>query len=92
MYVQLDSFPGLPDPAQDDRAPGDPEDKGMVEHLTPTNKYIILETDDSSLIDFAVQQLNVYNKGLQKKIMERVAKKEAEEEVDEDSGQVQPEA
>ena len=55
MYVQLDSFPGLPDPAQDDRAPGDPEDKGMVEHLTPTNKYIILETDDSSLIDFAVQ-------------------------------------
>jgi hypothetical protein len=64
--------PEMPEGPRDDRAPGDPEYKGAVEHLAPENKHLIPETDDNSLIECAVQWLNMYDKDLQKRIMERV--------------------
>ena len=52
--------------------------------MTPENKHIILETDNSALIDCTVQWMNMLNEDLQKRIVERVSfvKKEVEEEQD----------
>ena len=62
--------------------PADPENKKEIEHMTPENKNIILETDNSALIGCTVQWMNMLNKDLQKRIVERVSivKKEVEEE------------
>ena len=64
--------------------PEDPENKKEIEHMTPENKHIILETDNSALIDCTVQWMNMLNEDLQKRILERVSfvKKEVEEEQD----------
>ena len=64
--------------------PEDPENKKEIEHMTPENKHIILETDNSALIDCAAQWMNMLNEDLQKRIVERVSfvKKEVEEEQD----------
>ena len=64
--------------------PQDPENKKEIEHMTPENKHIMLETDNSVLIDCAVQWVNVLNDDLQKRILERVSfvKKEVEDEQD----------
>ena len=64
--------------------PEDPENKKEIEHMTPENKHLILETDNSALIDCTVQWMNLLNEDLQKRIVERVsfAKKEVEEEQD----------
>ena len=52
--------------------------------MTPENKHIILETDNSVLIDCTVQWMNMLNEDLQKRILERVSfvKKEVEDEQD----------
>ena len=47
--------------------PEDPEDKKEIEHMTPENKHIILETDNSVLIDCTVQCMNMLNEDLRKK-------------------------
>ena len=64
--------------------PEDPEHKKEIEHLTPENQHIMLETDNSVLIDGTVQWMNMLNDGLQKRILERVSfvKKEVEDEQD----------
>ena len=64
--------------------PEDPESKKEIERMTPENKHLILETDNSSLIDCTVQWMNMLNEDLQKRIVERVSfvKKEVEEEQD----------
>ena len=52
--------------------------------MTPENKQLILETDNSALIDCAVQWMNMLDKDLQKKIVDRIStvvKEEGEEEV-----------
>ena len=66
--------------------PEDPENKKEIEHMTRENKHIILETDDSVLIDCTVQWMNMLNEDLQKRILERVSfvKKEVEDEQDEE--------
>ena len=46
-----------------------PEDPGLkkeIEHMTPENKHLILETDNSALIDCTVQWMNMLNTDLQK--------------------------
>ena len=58
------------------------QDKKETEHMTPENKHLILEIDNSQLIDCTVQWLNMLNKVLQKRIVERVSysvKEEQEE-------------
>ena len=64
--------------------PPDPENKKEIEHMTPENTHLILETDNAVLIDCTVQWMNMLNEDLQKRIVERVtcAKKEAEDEQD----------
>ena len=74
--------------------PEDPESKTEIEHLTPENKHIVLETDNSVLIDCTVQWMNMLNDDLQKRILERVSfgKKEVEDEQDvEDEEEVKKE-
>ena len=64
--------------------PKDPKNKKEIEHMTAENKHLILETDNSALIDCTVQWMNMLDKDLQKKIVDRistVAKEEREEEV-----------
>ena len=64
--------------------PPDPENKKEIEHMTPENKHLILETDNAVLIDCTVQWMNMLNQDLQQRILERVtiAKKEIEDEQD----------
>ena len=52
--------------------------------MTPENKHIILETDNSVLIDCTVQWMNMLNEDLQKRILDRVSfvKKKVEDEQD----------
>ena len=65
--------------------PKDPTNKKEIEHMTPENKQLILETDNSALIDCAVQWMNMLDKDLQKMIVDRISfvvkKEEGEEEV-----------
>ena len=59
--------------------PKDPANKKEIEHMTPENKQLILQTDNSALNDCTGQWLNMLDKDLQKKIADRislVAKKE----------------
>ena len=52
--------------------------------MTPENKQLVLETDSSALIDCTVQWMNMLDKDLQKKIVDRIStvvKEEGEEEV-----------
>ena len=64
--------------------PPDPENKKELEHMTPENKHLILETENSPLIDCTVQWMNMLNADLQQRILERVTstKKEIEDEQD----------
>ena len=68
----------------DPELPPDPENKKEIEHMTPENKHLILETDNAVLIDCTVQWMNMHNKDLQQRILERatIAKKEIEDEQD----------
>jgi hypothetical protein len=58
----------------------DPEFKGTVESLSRENKHIILETEDDDLVECTIKWLSMYNKTVQKKILERVVKEETKEE------------
>ena len=66
------------------KLPPDPENKKEIEHVTPENKDLILETDNAVLIDCTVQWMNMLSEDLQQRILERVtiAKKEVEDEQD----------
>ena len=68
-HITIDSFQEEDSP----EIPEDPENKKEIEHMTPENKHIILETDNSVLIDCTVQWINMLNKDLQKRILERVS-------------------
>ena len=50
--------------------------------MTPEKKHILLESDNSGLIDCTVQWMNMLNEDLQKKILEiiSIVKKEFEDE------------
>ena len=65
--------------------PKGPKNKKEIEHMTPENKQLILETDNSALIDCTVQWMNMLDKDLQKKIVDRISyvvkKEEGEKEV-----------
>ena len=58
----------------------DPEYKGSIETLSCENKHIILESEDDNLVECTLQWLRMCNKNAQRKIMERVVKKEAKDE------------
>ena len=64
--------------------PKDPMNKKEIEHMTPENKQLVPETDNSGLIDCTVQWVS--NKNLQHKIVDRISvvvkKEEGEEEVE----------
>ena len=79
-HITIDSFQEEDNP----EIPEDPENRKEIEHMTPENKHIILETDNSVLIDCTVQWMNMLNEDLQKRILERVSfvKKEVEDEQD----------
>ena len=79
-HITIDSFQEEDNP----EIPEDPEKKKEIEHMTPENKHIILETDSSVLIDCTVQWMNMLNEDLQKRILESVSfvKKEVEDEQD----------
>ena len=63
----------------------DPKNKKQTEHMTPANKQLILVIDKGSLIDCIVQWLNMLDKDLQQKIVDRVSNvvKAEEEEAEE---------
>ena len=42
--------------------PKDPKNKKEIEHMTPENKQLILEIDNSALIDCTVQWMTMLNK------------------------------
>ena len=50
--------------------------------MTPENKHLILETDDSALIDCTVQSMEMLNKDLQKRIVDRISVQTKKEETD----------
>ena len=62
----------------------DPEFTDSVESLRRENKHIILETDDDDLVECTIKWLNMCNKNVQRKIMERVVKAESKEEQEEE--------
>ena len=68
------------------KIPKDPQNKKEIEPLTPENKQLILEIDNSSLIDCTVQRLKMPDKDLQQKIVDRVSNvvKPKEEEAEEE--------
>ena len=68
------------------KIPRDPKNKKEIEHMTPENKQLILEIDNSSLIDCTVRWLNMLDKDLQQKIGDRVSNvvKAEEEEAEEE--------
>ena len=53
------------------KIPRDPKNKKEIEHMTPENIQLTLEIDNSSLIDCTVQWLNMLDKDLQQKIVDR---------------------
>ena len=71
-----DDDPNIPLQRREDQGRGDPEYKGRLENLSRENKHIFLETEDDDLIECTIQWLSMYNKTVQKKIMERVVKSE----------------
>ena len=95
-HFTSDNFPDVEDPelVGDDPEtplPGkqwqgrvDPEYKGSIETLSCENKHIILESEDDNLVECTLQWLRMCNKNAQRKIMERVVKKEAKEEKEEE--------
>ena len=90
----MDEDTNIPLRRRDDQGPVDPEFKGAVECLSRENKHMILETEDDSLIECTIQWLKIYDKTLQKKIIERVVKHEEEEEeveVEVEEEQAEPE-
>ena len=81
QHIHISTFEEEDNP----KSPKDPKNKKEIEHMTPENKQLILEIDNSSLIDCTVQWLNMLDKDLQQEIVDRVsnvvkAKEEAEEE------------
>ena len=58
-HITLTSFEEEDNP----EIPEDPENKKEIEHMTPENKHIILETDNSALIACTVQWMNMLNDG-----------------------------
>ena len=88
-----DDDPNIPLQRREDQGRGDPEFNGKLENLSTVNKHLILETEDDDLIECTIQWLSVYNKTVQKKIMERVVKpetKDEEEEVEVEEEQQEP--
>ena len=63
-HITITSFEEKDNP----EIPEDPQDTKEMEHMTPENKHIILETDNSVLIDCAVQWMKMINADLQKRI------------------------
>ena len=88
-HITIDSFEEEDNP----EIPEDPENKKEIEHMSPENKHIILETDNSVLIDCTVQWMNMLKDDLQKRILERVSfvKKEVEDEQDVEEEEVKKE-
>ena len=88
----MDDDPNIPLQRREDQGRGDPEFKGTVESLGRENKHIILETEGDALIECSIKWLNMYNKTVQQKIMERVVKQEtkAEEEEEVEKEQEEP--
>ena len=66
--IQISTFDDDANP----EIPPDPENKKEIEHMTPENKQLILETDNAVLIDCTVQWMNMLNNDLQQRILERV--------------------
>ena len=60
----------------------DPRNKKKIEHMTPENKQLILEIDNSALVDCTVQWLMMLNKDLQEKIVQRISTVIKKEDVD----------
>ena len=62
--------------------------------MTPENNQLILGTDNSALIDCTVQRMNMLDKDLQKKIVDRISyvvkKEEGEEEVNDQEATKEP--
>ena len=88
-----DDDPNIPLQRQENQGRVDPEFKGKLENLSTVNKHLILETEDDDLIECTIQWLSMYNKTVQKKIMERVVKpetKDEEEEVEVEEEQQEP--
>ena len=88
-----DDDPNNPFQRREDQRGADPEFKGKLENLSAVNKHLILETEDDDLIEFTIEWLGMYNKTVQKKIMERVVKpetKDEEEEVEVEEEQQEP--
>ena len=88
-----DDDPNIRLQRREDQGRGDPEFKGKLEKLSTVNKHLILETEDDDLIECTIQWLSMYNKTVQKKIMERVVKpetKDEEEEVEVEEEQQEP--
>ena len=54
------------------------------------NKHFILEAEDDALVECTTQWLNMYDKNLKKRIVERVVKNE-EEDIDVEDDQAEPE-
>ena len=66
--------------------PQDPMNK-EIEHMTPENKQLILENDNSTLIDCAVQWMMMLNEDLQGKIVQRISTVTKKKEADDQDGQ-----
>ena len=75
-----DDDPHIPLQRREDQGRADPEYKGTIESLSGESKHILLETEDDDLVECTINWLSMYNKIVQKKIMERVVKSETREE------------
>ena len=76
-HIHITTFEEEDDP----EIPKDPKNKKEIEHMTPENKQLILEIDNSALIDCPVQWMTLLNQDLQQKVVDRistVAKKDGE--------------
>ena len=82
QHIHLSTFEEEDNP----KIPRDPENKREIENMTPENKQLILEIDNSRLIDCTVQWLKMLDKDLQQKFLDRVSNvvKAEEEEAEEE--------
>ena len=62
--------------------PAEPRNKKDIEHMPPKNKQLILEIDNSALIDCSVQWMMMPNNDLQEKIVQRISTVTKKEDVD----------
>ena len=70
--------------------PKDPNNKKEIEHMTPENKQLILEIDNSALIDCTVPWMNMLNKDLQKKIVKIISTETKKKNVDDQETTKEP--